>query len=352
MNTLQIPKRATSFTKVMLQCSVMLDLIVLTCSQLCLAEALNDRAEHPKLDKYLSTIAYPFETRAFKFASQGKDLQMVYMYLEPAPGQAIVTLLHGKNFNGMYWKTTAEMIHKQGFGVLIPDQIGFGKSSKPTDYQYSFAALARNTRSLLNHLGISESIVVGHSMGGMLAARFALMFPESSKRLVLINPIGLENYLAYVNYTDVDTLYQNELKKTPEKIISYQKRFYYDGDWSDEYQQHAEFLQGWTVGPDRVELAKISALTLDMIFTQPVIEEFDQLQVPTALILGTRDRTAPGRANKKQGVARELGRYDLLGAEVKARNKAIKVAELKDIGHLPHIEAFDRFKKAFFEAIE
>ena len=317
-----------------------------------LAKDSNDHPEPPKLDKYLSTITYPFDTKAFKFASQGKDLQMAYMYLEPAPGQAIVTLLHGKNFNGMYWKTTAEMLHKQGFGVLIPDQIGFGKSSKPTDYQYSFAALASNTRALLNHLGILESIVVGHSMGGMLAARFALMFPESSKRLVLINPIGLENYLAYVNYSDVGTLYQNELKKTPEKIISYQKRFYYDGDWSDEYQQHAEFLQGWTVGPDRVELAKISALTLDMIFTHPVIEEFNQLQIPTALILGTRDRTAPGRANKKQGVDRELGRYDLLGDEVKARNSAIEVMELKNIGHLPHIEDFDCFQKAFINAIE
>ena len=72
---------------------------------------------------------------------------------------------------------------------------------------------------------------------------------------------------------------------------------------------------------DWTTLARVNALTYDMIFTQPVVEEFNALTLPTALILGTRDRTAPGRANKREGVSRELGRYDKLGGEVKLRNK-------------------------------
>ena len=39
-----------------------------------------------------------------------------------------ITLLHGKNFNGAYWEETANFLHEKGFGILIPDQIGFGKS--------------------------------------------------------------------------------------------------------------------------------------------------------------------------------------------------------------------------------
>ncbi|MFX9664923.1 alpha/beta fold hydrolase, partial [Acinetobacter baumannii] len=94
------------------------------------------------------------------------------------------------------------------------DQIGFGKSSKPVHYQYSFPTLARHTRALMASLGIERSIVVGHSMGGMLASRFALMYPQAVQHLVLVNPIGLENYLKYVEHKDTDFFYGVEQKQT------------------------------------------------------------------------------------------------------------------------------------------
>ena len=57
-------------------------------------------------------------------------------------------------------------------------------------------------------------------------------------------------------------------------------------------------------------------VTYDMIFTQPVVEEFKDLKVRAALILGTRDRTGPGRNWMKTGVTYELGRYDQLGKRI------------------------------------
>jgi pimeloyl-ACP methyl ester carboxylesterase len=57
--------------------------------------------------------------------------------------------------------------------VIAPDQMGFGKSSKPFGYQYSFALLAQHTRALLASLGIERCAVLGHSTGGMLAVRYA-----------------------------------------------------------------------------------------------------------------------------------------------------------------------------------
>lgn len=304
-----------------------------------------------EFDKRLSTVEYPFEVKMFSFSSQGNDLEMAYMFLPPKEEKPVVTLFHGKNFNGAYWESTARLLQNQGYGVLIPDQIGFGKSSKPTQYQYSFATLANNTRQLMQSLNIEKSIIVGHSMGGMLATRFALLSPDTSESLILINPIGLENYLLYESYTDIETVYQSELKKTPEMIVNYQTKNYYDGAWNNTYAEHAEFLQGWINGPDWETLARVNALTYDMIFTQPVIEEFDDLALPTTLILGTRDRTAPGRANKHDKVSRELGRYDKLGKEVKSRNSNIHVVELEGLGHLPHIEAFERFKVPFLNAL-
>ena len=300
-----------------------------------------------KFDKRLTDYQYPFPVSVYQFSSQGHDLEMAYMYL-PAKDKSkpVVTLLHGKNFNGAYWEDTANWLQDEGYGVLMPDQIGFGKSSKPTYYQYSFAVLASNTKGLLDSLDIENTVIVGHSMGGMLASKFTLLYPDATRKLVLVNPIGLENYLQYVQYKDVNFFYKNELNQSPDKIVAYQKENYYDGDWNEQYALLAMPLIGWVQGPDWKEIAYVNALTYDMIFTQPVIEEFKNFQTPACLILGTRDRTGPGRNWKREGVDRELGRYDKLGAEVKSRNSDIEVVELPGLGHLPHIENFDLFQEA------
>ncbi|BFM06034.1 alpha/beta fold hydrolase [Halioxenophilus aromaticivorans] len=308
--------------------------------------AAQSTTEPPKFDALLNGYTYPYSVKKYTFESQGQSLKMSYMFVPPKGNQPVVTLLHGKNFNAAYWQEAADTLQSLGYGVLMPDQIGFGKSSKPTDYQYSFAALANNTKALMDSLQLRSSIILGHSMGGMLATRFALLFPQATQQLILVNPIGLENYLQFVEYKDIDFFYQNQLKQTPEKVVSYQKKNYYAGDWNERYAALTEPLIGWINGPDWPQLALVSAKTYDMIFTGPVVEEFKDITVPTTLILGTRDRTGPGRNWKKPGVQRELGRYDLLGADIKKRNSDIEVIELEGLGHLPQIEDFERFIKA------
>ena len=82
---------------------------------------------------------------------------MAYMYL-PSNNKykRTVTLLHGKNFTSNYWKQIALKLNSLGYAVLIPDQIGFGKSSKPLNYQFTFEALALNTKKLLDSLNITS----------------------------------------------------------------------------------------------------------------------------------------------------------------------------------------------------
>ena len=161
------------------------------------------------LDAYLTTINYPYPENYIKFESQGQNLEMVYMDVKPvtANGRTIV-LLHGKNFNAAYWKKTAEVLLKEGFRVIMPDQIGFGKSSKPHDYQFSFSQLAYNTKLILDKLKIDKAIILGHSMGGMVATRFTLQYPERVEKLVLENPIGLEDYKTFAGYETIDEAYK------------------------------------------------------------------------------------------------------------------------------------------------
>jgi pimeloyl-ACP methyl ester carboxylesterase len=164
----------------------------------------------------LENFEYPFSIHIFKFSSQKQNLEMAYMDVQStnANGQTVV-LLHGKNFSGAYWGQTAAALSQIGYRVIIPDQIGFGKSSKPENYQFSFSQLAFNTHELLKECGVKQAHIVGHSMGGMIATRYALMFPAETKTLILPDPLGLEDWKAKgVPYATVDQNYQTELKQT------------------------------------------------------------------------------------------------------------------------------------------
>ena len=87
-----------------------------------------------------------------------------------------------------------------------------------------------------------------------------------------------------------------------------------------------------------------NAQTSDMIFTQPVVYEFEYIKVPTLLIIGTRDRTAIGKDKvQDQSIRNEMGQYQLLGKETKNKIPDSRLVELNNVGHLQHIEAFDRF---------
>lgn len=299
-------------------------------------------------DARLTNYNYAWPAQMFAFTSQNQQLEMAYIYLKGDGSKPVVTLLHGKNFNADYWEPTARHLLAQGYSVLMVDQIGFGKSSKPAGYQYSFAALAHNTRLLQDSLNIKESIILGHSMGGMLAVRYALLYPEQTQKLVLVNPIGLENYLQYVQYKDVQFFYESELKAAPAKIKAYQQKNYYDGKWNPTYDKLTHYLIGQVQGPDWKQLAWVNALTYDMIFTQPVVTDFANIKVSTTLIVGTRDRTGPGRGWMRPNVKHELGRYDLLGKQTEAIIPHATLHEIQDSGHLPQYEK----PKVFFKLLD
>jgi pimeloyl-ACP methyl ester carboxylesterase len=253
-------------------------------------------------------------------------------------------LLHGKNFSGSYFGETAIALRDAGYRAVIPDQIGFGKSAKPAQYHYTFQQLARNTLELLRSIGVTRAQVLGHSMGGMLATRLALMAPDFTASLTLLNPLGLEDWQALgVPYMTVDQLYQQELDKTPEKIRSYQLASYYDGKWRAAYDPWVEQLASFNRSPEYPRMAWNQALTADMIFTQPVVHEFGALRMPVLLIIGQRDRTAIGKAAAPPDVRAKLGDYPALGRAAKRAIPRSELIEVEGVGHLPHVEAFDRF---------
>lgn len=316
---------------------------------LAVAFAMTAQNDRPVLDIMLTNYTYPYPVEFYTFESQGQSLKMAYMDVHPQKenGKTVV-LFHGKNFNGAYWKTTIEALIQDGYRVIVPDQVGFGKSSKPVGYQFTFQQLAINTKGLLEALNVDKMYLLGHSMGGMLATRFSLMFPETVEKLVLENPIGFEDWKLVAPYVSVDDNYLKELKASYESARAYQLKSYYDNQWKPEYDEWVYLLTGWVKSPDYPVVAKINAQTSDMIFTQPVVYEFKNLEVPTLLIVGTRDRTAIGRNNVKDPEVRaSMGQYQLLGKKIQKEIPGAKLVELENVGHLPHIEVFPRFIKPF-----
>ncbi|MBP2616005.1 alpha/beta fold hydrolase [Chryseobacterium jejuense] len=304
------------------------------------------------LDAMLSEYQYPYEVHVKNLKSQDNDLKMAYMDVKPqkANGKTIL-LLHGKNFNGAYWERTAKDLSEKGFRVIIPDQIGFGKSSKPHSYQFSFSQLAENTKAILDELGIDKTIVLGHSMGGMVATRFTLLYPEKVQKLILENPIGLEDYKTFAAYQNIDQAYQSELKNTAETYKNYQLKFYYDNKWKAEYQPWLDLIAGWTLHKDYPQVAWDAALTSDMIYNQPVCYEFKNIKVPTLLIIGTRDRTAIGKDRAPKELQSKMGQYQELGKKTQREIAGSQLVELENVGHLPHIEVYPKFFDALYNFI-
>lgn len=303
----------------------------------------------------LEGVPSPYPTQVHRLTSQGQQLEMVYMDVAPDAGpKGVVVLLHGKNFSGTYFGETIGALRAAGYRVIVPDQIGFGRSSKPEHYQFSFADFARRTRDLLDAVGVARVHMLGHSMGGMLATRFALLYPERTASLTLLDPLGLEDWVAKgVPYATVDENLRTELAQTPEKQRAYQRESYYHGTWRPEYEPWLEQLSSFLRSPDYPRYALNQALTSDMILTQPVVYEFPRLKVPVLLIVGALDRTAIGKDRAPPEVQRQLGDYPALALAAAASMPDAQLVLLDGLGHLPHIEDFPKFfapYRAFLDA--
>lgn len=275
---------------------------------------------------------------------------MAYMDV-PAdhPNGETVLLLHGKNFNGYYWKDVISFLTANGYRVIAPDQVGWGRSDKP-DIHYSFHLLAANTKALLDSLCIQKVHVIGHSMGGMLATRFVLLFPAAVDKLIFENPIGLEDYRTFVPYQTVEKVFEKEAHATYDSYKKYQQGYY--PVWKPAYEQYVAAQAEDLNSPHFQQTAWANALTYGMIYEQPVVYEFRYITRPTLIIIGQADRTIVGKDQLTKEVIALHGQYPALGRNLQQQIKGSKLIELQGVGHIPHIQAPEDFKKAVLHFLQ
>jgi pimeloyl-ACP methyl ester carboxylesterase len=277
---------------------------------------------------------YPYPSHNFPLTILGENLRMSYMDVSPigpANGRTVV-LLHGNNFGGFYFGGPAEVLRKEGFRVVIPDQVGYGRSSKPTTIPYNFSQWARNTKLLLDGLKVERAMIVGHSMGGMLAARFATQYPDTTERLVIYNPIGLSDGRFDRPLGDIDASYKSNLNQTYQSIRAGLMRYvaHNPSAWNDVFETYAKVRYSWTLSAEWPRLALVQSLIGQVQYLDPVVHDWARIKSPTLVFGGAEDFLAGTPANfqaRMKFVADTIP--DGLG----------KLHLIPGLGHVPHLEA-------------
>jgi pimeloyl-ACP methyl ester carboxylesterase len=236
-------------------------------------------------------VPYPYPVSYLAFKSYEQDVRMAYMDVPP-PGQPngrTVVLLHGMNFAGFYWAGPIEVLRREGFRVVVTDQIGFGRSSKPI-IPYNFHDMAFNTKRVLEHLRITKAAIVGHSMGGMLAARFAASYPDITERVVIYDPIGLTDARYERPYRSTDEVYQATLGYSYQQAYATIKRYFPTPEsWKPEYEKLARLMYAWTLSGDWPRMAMVRTLLQQQVYTDPVVYDWAHIKSKALVIGGEKD---------------------------------------------------------------
>jgi pimeloyl-ACP methyl ester carboxylesterase len=278
-------------------------------------------------------VPYPYPTSVLPLQLYGQDLRISYMDVPPLgqPNGHTVVLLHGHNFAGFYFGGPIDVIRKEGFRVIVPDQIGYGRSSKPI-MPYNFSDMARNTRLILQSLKIDKAMVIGHSMGGMLAARFATQYPAMVERLVLYNPIGLVDTRFERPLENANDAYKRTLAATYDSVKSGLMRYvaHNPAAWNPQFESYARVRYAWTLGADWPRLAMVQTLTGQNLYLDPVVADWAHIKVPT-LVFGGAEDILPG------SVALFKERMKFVADTIPNGNGKLHL--IPNIGHVPHLEA-------------
>lgn len=285
-------------------------------------------------------VPYPYPVTYLPLTLYGQDVRMAFMDI-PAAGQPngrTVVLLHGMNFGGFYFGGPIDALRMAGFRVVVPDQIGFGRSSKPI-IPYNFHDMAMNTRALLQSLGIGKAAIVGHSMGGMLAARFAASYPEMTERVVLYDPIGLTDVRWTQPWHSAEEAYKATMARTQDQVwqAAYANiQRYFPDAWKPEYEQYVRILYAPTLSGDWARLAMVRSIYQQITYLDPVVDDWAHIKVKALVLGGERDGQ----------------NFPALAKHIADTIPGAQLVIIPNVGHVPHLQVPDIFNRELLKFLK
>jgi pimeloyl-ACP methyl ester carboxylesterase len=235
--------------------------------------------------------------------------------IERAGRGPTVVCVHGFCQSSAYWVPTLDRLAAAGVAALAPDLPGFaGSASKPGPY--SMPALADAVAALLDRRGLSQIVLVGGSMGGVVAQHFALRHPKRVLRLLLVatgaftaDPAG-----AVAKADVMATSRWNEETVTP--IVA---GFFYKTMPADKIAAYRAIAMQASQSA-AVEAARSNA-------SLRTFEELGRIAAPTLIVQGRHDRA----------------RTPEHGELMRTRMPDARLEVVEDAGHTPQLEQPEKF---------
>ncbi|WP_040833093.1 4,5:9,10-diseco-3-hydroxy-5,9,17-trioxoandrosta-1(10),2-diene-4-oate hydrolase [Nocardia brevicatena] len=242
-----------------------------------------------------STTELTYESTS-RFAQVRPDLTLHYHEAGVGNGPTIV-LLHGGGPGASSWSNFAHNIPvlAQDFHVIAVDQPGYGRSDKPTEHPQYFVHSASALKDLLNTLQITERVhLLGNSLGGGAAVRFALDYPDRAGKLVLMGPGGLSTNLFAPDPTEgVKLLGKFNTEPTRENLEAFLRIMVFDQSLVTEELIEERFASAST--PEALAATRAMGKSFaGADFEKGMLwREAYRLRQPVLLIWGREDRVNP-----------------------------------------------------------
>lgn len=206
----------------------------------------------------------------------------LYKRVDEGKGTPVV-LLHGIGRTGRVWRRVVEGLEFFPYRVVVFDLLGFGDSPKPTRLAYDIDDHAKPVIAALERLraGSQPAVLVGHSMGCLVAVRVARLRPDLVKHLVLYEmPLydGLPEKRSY-------QVRLNLYFKLYDRIMKYEPTF--DPENLSRLEQIAARIAGFKV--DQATWPAFVKSLENTIMKQTAADDIKALEVPMDVIYGSRD---------------------------------------------------------------
>lgn len=257
-------------------------------------------------------------------------------------GEPVFTLLHGLGASIFSWREVIQPISELG-RVITYDRLGFGFSSRPeyepgsTQNPYGNQYQVELLFQILDSLGIKKTILVGHSMGGLIALKAAIQQPERIKGLVLIAPAVLHYRFMpkwikpFLYLPSLKAVFKQMIKAMLRNKLSILKKA-----WFQPQNIDAEVKKGYFTPFD----ADGAIDGLYWFAAAPAIslteDEISSIQIPALIIHGSEDKVVPIKIGRR--VARLISGSHFV--------------EFPACGHLPHEEKPLEFMHELIQFVE
>ena len=216
-------------------------------------------------------------------------------YVQAGSGP-VVLLVHGVGASLVTWRSNIAPLADAGFAVVALDLPGHGDSDKPKNIDYDPIAAVRFIAHFLDALEVNHASVVGNSGGGLIAASFALEYPERTDRLVLVAPGGLAQDLSlFLRLLSVPIVGEIIYNPWMHNTVGMSKQLFYSPrSFPQDVLKELDRVQSMP-GATRAALRSIRS-SIDyrgMMDRQLVVHRLDSLTAPLLTVWGENDQLIP-----------------------------------------------------------